>query len=936
MRSLFSKFSRNIGVKKEERKEATSTSPSTSPKKEKLTSFLRPSTPSPTPPGQPLSDAGKLSGVSGVGSKSVRGKAKTEGTGLSVATLFRPQSRGDLKTAKHEAAAPQLDLNLPLDASNLGAPTNANGIDEFGALFSDNTAAASQLADSEIANKSLTPDDANRLTVASSAVIRAQGLETLGLFHPHWLSASPGNQRKLISRFILALKANNFTKFEADLRDASPQDVAPVLKWGLRHLVIEKGSFGRGNAEDQWAWYRSFSEKERAASFPTNSFSSILLPLLPNSHGVLLKNLMELFASVAAHADGNGMFNTKLSKVLAWWIISNRTSPGMSFDNFYREWDRTARILEHVFLAYIRDQSHSQQRVPLRLKPLYQPYPPATVSDGDTSNKEADSRLPPKPRLTTRTLGALLVKLEAPYGQYTHEREVNPTKLVEHALETTWKTFADAEGKGAALWEGLKQDITKARSLKAAKGASETASLLPVDSSPSQAFLPVFSDTTTHWLKLAEPIASTTDAPSPPLTPPPASPEADASSSFRRRRSFSSPEATHDPSSGSGLQVLHEDRQLHSFEKAASASNLISGGPDSEDWDVFSSAGFGTSPNLGTDSLAQSLVGPKLASKYVQPRKSYSSATSKRKQTQPLALANTRPSSDTVIIPTPRIRPSNDSYRMISPSITQIDEAFIDTWADTLLDPSTAKKWPDFGLFQLKEKRSEVEWVIVERTVAPRPKTPEPVEESPRAVSPGPSVAPSNHTSKSRNKVFGSPTGRKRFSLFFARATSFSSSQVELPRPSINPSVVDEDVKDAKPAQAEAMAAVTSTRKESKEAPSLAEKVKIEGAPVLPSIPGDLLSSASDDIKNVVEHVKSDNTTTAVPEAVALEPTKDSALVEVDQIEEPKVEPTPEHPAEPEDLKSPEDPASAAPEPGAPRPSEKTSDSANVADDTLA
>ncbi len=178
------------------------------------------------------------------------------------------------------------------------------------------------------------------------------------MFHPHWLSASPGSQRKLIARFILALKSKNFARFEADLRDASPQDVATVLKWGLRHFTIEKNSFGIGNGtnpgEDQWAWYHGFAEKERVASFPMNSFSSVLLPLLPNSHAVLLKNLMELFASIAAHADGNGMFNTKLSKVLSWWIISNRTWAGTGFGSFYVEWDRAARILEHVFLAYVR------------------------------------------------------------------------------------------------------------------------------------------------------------------------------------------------------------------------------------------------------------------------------------------------------------------------------------------------------------------------------------------------------------------------------------------------------------------------------------------------------------------------------------------------------------------------------------------------------
>ena len=186
----------------------------------------------------------------------------------------------------------------------------------------------------------------------------ALGLETLALFHPHWLSASPGRQCKLITQFLLALKSNNFARFEADLWDAGPQDVAPVLKWGLQHLTIEKNSFRIRNrthpTEDQWAWYNAFAEKECVASFPMDSFSSVLLPLLPNSHAVLLKNLMELFTSIASHTDGNGMFNTKLSKVLSWWIISNCTWAGTGFGSFYVEWDHAARILEHVFLVYVR------------------------------------------------------------------------------------------------------------------------------------------------------------------------------------------------------------------------------------------------------------------------------------------------------------------------------------------------------------------------------------------------------------------------------------------------------------------------------------------------------------------------------------------------------------------------------------------------------
>src|SRR5258707_10376087 len=177
MRSFFSKISRSLGVKKEDRKETT-TSPGSSPRKEKL-SFLKPSSPIPIVSNHPSNEVEKPSRLSDAASpltRSIRGKSKTENSGRSVTTLFQPQSRGDAKVTKPEATPPHLDLNLPLYASNLGASSNASGIDEFETLFIDESLAASRLADADIASKSLNPDEVNHLTVASSAVIRAQGM----------------------------------------------------------------------------------------------------------------------------------------------------------------------------------------------------------------------------------------------------------------------------------------------------------------------------------------------------------------------------------------------------------------------------------------------------------------------------------------------------------------------------------------------------------------------------------------------------------------------------------------------------------------------------------------------------------------------------------------------------------------------------------------
>lgn len=189
-----------------------------------------------------------------------------------------------------------------------------------------------------------------------------QGIETLGVFHPHWLSASADSQRDLISRYIYTLSRNSpkaQQKFQSALGDAQPTDVAAVLKWGLRHLVIEDGTFGKKSAagNDGWGWYIQFVESERKASFPTDAFSKQLIPLLPSVHATLLTDLLGLFSSVAAHAQANGMFNTKLCKTLAWWIVSSRKwdhTDSDAWKSFYEAWDRSARILEHIMLAYLR------------------------------------------------------------------------------------------------------------------------------------------------------------------------------------------------------------------------------------------------------------------------------------------------------------------------------------------------------------------------------------------------------------------------------------------------------------------------------------------------------------------------------------------------------------------------------------------------------
>jgi hypothetical protein len=189
------------------------------------------------------------------------------------------------------------------------------------------------------------------------------GLETLGIMIPHWYSASPVVQRKLVSLFIQSLAVHSpittlsptasspVAAFESEISTTrSPHDVAAVLRWGLRHLQLDNSSFGKDDT-----WYTQFLAAEKASEYPPKAFTEKLVPLLPPAHLHLLTATLELFSSLAAHAEANSISGSKLSKMLGFWILSApRIVEGDDVLTFYARWEKWGRILEHLFLARIR------------------------------------------------------------------------------------------------------------------------------------------------------------------------------------------------------------------------------------------------------------------------------------------------------------------------------------------------------------------------------------------------------------------------------------------------------------------------------------------------------------------------------------------------------------------------------------------------------
>ena len=178
---------------------------------------------------------------------------------------------------------------------------------------------------------------------------------------PHWYSASPNSQRALISKFLKSLDAQNpavnsplsppAPTFEDEVNfTLSIHDVAAVLRWGLRHLQIEGDSFGRDGG-----WYNAFVDAEAADDYPPRAFSEKLAPLLPASHFDLLVATLEIFSSLAGFSESNSTSGSKLSKIFGLWLLdARRVEDKDDWRTFYVRWERTGRMLEHLFLARIR------------------------------------------------------------------------------------------------------------------------------------------------------------------------------------------------------------------------------------------------------------------------------------------------------------------------------------------------------------------------------------------------------------------------------------------------------------------------------------------------------------------------------------------------------------------------------------------------------
>ena len=302
----------------------------------------------------------------------------------------------------------------------------------------------------------------------------------------------------------------------------------------------------------------------------------------------------------------------------------------------------------------------------------------------------------------------------------------HPLRLIADALRAQFtgeSTPPDDDG----VWELIKRAALISHS---AEGSSDAALAEPIP-----VFSNIFSDETIRLLSLIPVDVSDKDKPAPTfILQSPISPG--------RPRSFSLPDSPvqadrgRSPPSGR----VHIVPSLTANNSTAPTTALET----PTDWLQFSSHGFGTIP--GTRDLVATLWDNDV--EVTAPPPAPLSRKSSRRTHSRHSRHSSLDSPQTPVPPLPTVPAISTSKTTLIAKI-KLDEAFIDFWADSLLDP-ISRRWPSFVLCQLKPlpPATTPAWLVIEQRfvhVVPVPPVMEeaettvpPARPRPRASSPRP------------------------------------------------------------------------------------------------------------------------------------------------------------------------------------------------------
>ncbi|KAG8833495.1 hypothetical protein FRC17_010607 [Serendipita sp. 399] len=636
--------------------------------------------------------------------------------------------------------APLLSLHLP-DLTDGGSSVK----EKLGIVFEDPP--DSSFSDETVAAKRLTTAETLVLVQKTSSALVHRGLETPGIFKAFWYAQSAEKQRRLLVAFLQTLTGDSaeakdkdaepkpnpaVETFEAYLASASPHDVAEVFKWALRHFKLEGSSFG--NSTDEYGWYRTFAESEKSASYPPEAYSSILPPLLPSEHQQLLDALFGFASSLASYAEINGVSGSKFTRLIGWWLLSGRREPSNGLVEFIQDWDTAARILEHLFLAYIRDQNRLG-KMPKRLAQLIKSYPYPNQAT------ENDQHYLPRPKFTTQTRPVLLLRVAvAPNAKEKYSGR--PIQLLKDAI-----VGSVDETSGSPEYQSLWADIKRSALTTSEPITIQPAS--PVEGEELPAPIVSIGGLLTEG-SLSMLANSSGESTAPPSSRPPESiPTSPLYRPLSPGRSTNAPGSTNPTAPTSPL-----------------------------DWDEFSGAGF--SPFSEAPSLTFSDFGPPSPRQTsftvgANTRSTKAPRSTRRRSLdfkKPLSAAPTNGTHEHT-----KEFPAKDASAIIhqtAEGIQSLDEAFIDGWAEILLDRTVASGWPSFALYELRDPVSTsssegegtlVRWLAIETYVIVPP------EPEPSAPS-----SPVKGSRVKRSSSVKSTEKRARFG-FFSSSTSLGTKE---------------------------------------------------------------------------------------------------------------------------------------------------------------
>ena len=277
----------------------------------------------------------------------------------------------------------------------------------------------------------------------------------------------------------------------------------------------------------------------------------------------------------------------------------------------------------------------------------------------------------------------------------------HPLRLIADALraQSAWESATPED-------DGLWDDIKKASLTFHAAEASSNVEPVPI-------FSNIFSDETIRLLSLIPVDVSDKDKSAPafvlqsPISP-------------GRARSFSLPETPLSPiQADHGLSPPSSHVHIVPSLTANNSTAPTTALETPTDWLQFSSHGFGTIP--GTRDLVATLWDNDVEVT-VPPPAPLSRKSSRRAHSQ--HSRHSRHSSlDTPRTPVPPLNtaPAAPTSKTTLIAKVKLDEAFIDFWADSLLDP-VSRRWPRFVLCQLKALPSAVTsatptpaWLVIEQ-----------------------------------------------------------------------------------------------------------------------------------------------------------------------------------------------------------------------------